>query len=74
MQAREHKALWSSFSDRNLFEIGHSLGCLLREGGLLQPALGRGVLPYAFIDKHDVDRPLSIVQADQRRVCPTKPP
>ena len=51
-----YKGLWSSFNDRNFFEIAHSLGRLFGKGGVLEPALNRGVLPYNFIDNHDVDR------------------
>ena len=51
-----YKGLWSSFNDRNLFEIAHSLERLFAEGGLLSDALARGRLPYNFADNHDVDR------------------
>lgn len=51
-----YKGLWSSFNDRNLHEIGHSLRRLFGEEGLLRPALKTGRLPYSFADNHDVDR------------------
>ncbi|MFW5743924.1 MAG: alpha-amylase family glycosyl hydrolase [Spirochaetota bacterium] len=51
-----YKGLWSSFNDRNLHEIAHSLDRLFGPGGLLADALARGSVPYNFADNHDVDR------------------
>lgn len=51
-----YKGLWSSFNDRNLHEIAHSLDRLFGPGGLLADALSRGSVPYSFADNHDVDR------------------
>lgn len=50
------KGLWSSFNDRNLFEIAHSLGRLFDPDGLLSDAFRRGKITYNFADNHDVDR------------------
>lgn len=50
------KGLWSSFNDRNLHEIGHSLSRLFGDGGLLADALASGKLPFGFADNHDVSR------------------
>ncbi|MFW5788911.1 MAG: alpha-amylase family glycosyl hydrolase [Spirochaetota bacterium] len=51
-----YKGLWSSFNDRNLHEIAHSLDRLFGADGLLADALARGNVPYNFADNHDVDR------------------
>ncbi|MFW5685852.1 MAG: alpha-glucosidase C-terminal domain-containing protein, partial [Spirochaetota bacterium] len=50
------KGLWSSFNDRNMHEIGHSLRRLFGPGGLLAGPLRDGRLPYSFADNHDVTR------------------
>lgn len=60
-----YKGLWSSFKDRNLFEIGHSLHRLFGEGGILTPHLATGKLPYNFADNHDVDRVAESLQKDE---------
>ena len=59
-----HKGLWSSFNDRNLHEIAHSLDRLFGGGGLLADALARGNVLYNFADNHDVDRLASKLAAD----------
>ena len=51
-----YKGLWSSFNDRNLHEIAHSLTRLFGDGGLLCAALEAGKLPFGFADNHDVTR------------------
>ena len=57
-----YKGLWSSFNDGNLHEIAHSLTRLFGEGGLLQDAFERGLLPFGFADNHDVSRLASILE------------
>lgn len=46
-----YKGLFSSFNDRNLFEIAYSLKRQFGEFGLYQ-----NLLLYSFADNHDVDR------------------
>ena len=47
------KGLWSSFNDRNLFEIGHSLA---RQYGPEPWTLYKGAHLLSFADNHDVTR------------------
>ena len=47
------KGLWSSFNDKNLFEINHSLNRLFSDG---QYTLYRGCHLFSFADNHDVNR------------------
>lgn len=48
-----YKGLWSSFNDRNLFEIGHSLA---RQYGPEPWTLYKGAHLLSFVDNHDVTR------------------
>jgi glycosidase len=57
-----YKGLWSSFNDRNMHEIAHSLNRLFGSGGLLSDALEAGRLPYNFVDNHDVSRIASTLE------------
>lgn len=59
-----YKGLWSSFNDRNLFEIAHSLNRLFGKNGVLTPHCAAGKLPYNFADNHDVDRVTESLQQD----------
>jgi cyclomaltodextrinase len=45
------KGIWSSFNDRNLFEIAHSLN---RQSG--PDGIYREISLYTFVDNHDQDR------------------
>lgn len=51
------KGLWSSYNDRNYFEIAWTLNRLFGDGGLI-----RGRFPYNFADNHDVDRVASLLR------------
>lgn len=51
------KALWSSYNDRNYFEVAWTLDRLFGANGLC-----RGRYPYSFADNHDVDRVASLVR------------
>jgi cyclomaltodextrinase len=55
------KAIWSSFKDRNLYELDHTLG---RHNRLLEH-----FSPLTFVGNHDVTRLASIL-ADERLVAP----
>jgi cyclomaltodextrinase len=46
-----YKGLYSSFNDKNLFEIGYSLKRQFARGGIYE-----GKLLYSFVDNHDVNR------------------
>lgn len=51
-----YKGLYSSFNDRNLFEIAYSLNRLFGQNGVY-----RGSHLYNFVDNHDVSRIYSIL-------------
>lgn len=51
------KGLWSSYNDRNYFEIAWTLDRLFGPNGLC-----RGRHPYSFADNHDVDRVASLIR------------
>lgn len=53
-----YKGLYSSFNDRNLFEIAHSLD---RQFGSEAHSLYRGKHLLGFVDNHDVSRVASIL-------------
>ncbi len=46
-----YKSLWSSFNDKNFFEISYSLNRQFGEGGIY-----KNMRLYNFLDNHDVDR------------------
>ncbi|MBP7553784.1 MAG: alpha-amylase [Spirochaetes bacterium] len=46
-----YKGLWSSFNDKNFFEINYSLNRQFGDNGLC-----KGKTLYNFLDNHDVDR------------------
>ncbi|MDR0785019.1 MAG: alpha-glucosidase C-terminal domain-containing protein [Treponema sp.] len=52
-----YKGLWSSFNDRNFFEIAWTLNRQFGEQGLY-----RNSLLYSFADNHDVNRVASILK------------
>jgi glycosidase len=52
-----YKSLWSSFNDKNFFEIAWTLKRQFAEGGIY-PHLGL----YNFADNHDVNRVASIIK------------
>ena len=51
-----HKGLWSSFNDRNLFEIAWSLNRQFGPEGIY-----RAMTLYNFLDNHDVNRIASVL-------------
>ncbi len=54
------KGLYSSFNDRNFFEIAHSLKRQFGPEGIY-----RDLLLYSFADNHDVDRVASLLKDDR---------
>ncbi len=46
-----HKGMWSSFHDRNFFEVAYSLNQMFGDEGKF-----RGKMLYNFLDNHDVNR------------------
>ena len=61
------KGLWSSFNDKNLFEINHSLNRLFSDG---QYTLYRGCHLFSFADNHDVNRLASnLHRSDDMPLC-----
>lgn len=46
-----YKSMWSSFNDKNFFEINYSLNRQFGEGGIY-----KNIKLYNFLDNHDVDR------------------
>jgi glycosidase len=61
------KGLYSSFNDRNLFEIAWSLNRQFAEGGLY-----RHLTLYNFADNHDVSRVASLLK-DTANLLPSTP-
>ncbi len=57
-----YKGLYSSFNDRNCFEIAYSLSRLFDDDG----GLYRGLYLYNFADNHDVSRVASILQRQEQ--------
>ncbi|NLN70638.1 MAG: alpha-amylase [Chloroflexi bacterium] len=55
-----YKGLYSSLSDKNYFEIAHTLENQFGEGGSCQ-----GLYLYNFVDNHDVDRVASKLKDEQ---------
>jgi len=58
------KGLWSSYNDKNYYEISWTLNRLFGEGGLV-----KGKTLYSFADNHDVDRVASLIR-DNRGLYP----
>ncbi len=56
-----YKGVWSSFNDRNMFEIGYSLN---RQFGPEHWTLYKGKQLLSFLDNHDVTRFASILKDD----------
>ena len=52
-----YKGLWSSFNDRNFFEIAWSLNRQFAHDGMYQ-----GLALYTFADNHDVNRVASVIK------------
>jgi len=59
-----HKGMWSSFNDRNFFEVAWTLKQQFASGGALE-----NQLLYNFLDNHDVNRVASVVK-DCRHLIP----
>ncbi len=59
-----HKGLWSSFNDRNFFEVAWTLKQQFASGGTLE-----NLMLYNFLDNHDVNRVASVVK-DNRHLIP----
>lgn len=59
-----HKGLWSSFNDRNFFEVAWTLKQQFASGGTLE-----NQLLYNFLDNHDVNRVASVIK-DSRHLIP----
>ena len=59
-----YKGMWSSFNDKNFFEVAYSLNRQFGDGGIYKYA------PlYNFVDNHDVNRIASVVK-DSRDLVP----
>jgi len=52
-----YKGLWSSYNDRNYFEISWTLDRLFGERGIC-----KGSILYSFADNHDVDRVSTLIR------------
>lgn len=59
-----HKGLWSSFNDRNFFEVAWTLKQQFSSGAPLEHEL-----LYNFLDNHDVNRVASVIK-DWRHLIP----